>query len=286
MGLVTSKKMLLNAQKNGYAIGAFNVENMEFVQAVIEAAEELYSPVIVQTTPGTLKYANEELIYANVRTIAERAKVPVVLHLDHGNSFELAVKCLCAGYTSIMIDGSHKSYEENISIVKSVTDVCHAADIPVEAELGMVGGKEDDLVDNGNSPYTDPIQAKDYVEKTGIDSLAIAIGTMHGIYKVMPKLDVNRITAVKSFVDIPLVLHGTSGVPDDIVRECVRRGMCKVNYATDLRVAFSEGIKGYLRENQDVIDPKKYCAIGKEKIKACVKSKIRVVGSAGMADKF
>ena len=283
MSLVTTKQILLDAQKNGYAIGAFNVENMEMVQAVVSAAEELNSPVIMQTTPGTLKYADLDYFYANVKTAAQKANVPVVIHLDHGNSFELAMKALRAGYTSIMIDGSHDTFEKNIAVSKAVVDACHPSYIPVEAELGKVGGKEDDLEGGEDTPYTDPQQAKQFVEATGIDSLAVAIGTAHGIYKGIPKLDVNRLSEIKKVVSIPLVLHGTSGVPDETVQECIRRGICKVNYATDLRIAFSKGVKAVLNENPDTIDPKKYNAQGREEVKQYVMSKIKVCGSAGKA---
>ena len=283
MALVTSKELMLDAQKNHYAIGAFNVENMEMVQAVIAAAEELSSPVIIQTTPGTLKYAAPELYYANVAAAAKAAKVPVVMHLDHGSSFELAMRCFRAGYTSVMIDGSHDPFEQNIAVTKSVVDACHAAGIPVEAELGKVGGKEDDLDGGEGNGYTVPAEAAEFVEKTGVDSLAVAIGTAHGVYKGIPKLDLERISQIRQVVSVPLVLHGTSGVPDDTVRECIRRGMCKVNYATDLRIAFSNGVKDYLAANPDVYDPKKYCAKGRELVKQYVMDKILVCGSNGRA---
>ena len=283
MALVTSKELLLDAQKNHYAIGAFNVENMEMVQAVIAAAEELSSPVIIQTTPGTLKYADPELYYANVAAAAKAARVPVVMHLDHGSSFDLAMRCFRAGYTSVMIDGSHDPFEQNIAVTKSVVDACHAAGVPVEAELGKVGGKEDDLDGGEGNGYTVPAEAAEFVVKTGVDSLAVAIGTAHGVYKGIPKLDLERISQIRQVVSVPLVLHGTSGVPDDTVRECIQRGMCKVNYATDLRIAFSNGVKEYLTANPDVYDPKKYCAKGRELVKQYVMQKILVCGSNGRA---
>ena len=283
MALVTTKQMLLEAQKNAYAVGAFNVENMEMVQAVVSAAEELHSPVIMQTTPGTLNYADLDYFYANAKTAAQKASVPVAIHLDHGNSFELAMKALRAGYTSIMIDGSHDSFEQNIAVSKAVVDACHPSAIPVEAELGKVGGKEDDLEGGEDNPYTDPQQAKQFVEATGIDFLAVAIGTAHGVYKGILKLDVNRLSEIKKVVSIPLVLHGTSGVPDETVQECIRRGICKVNYATDLRIAFSKGVKTVLHENPDTIDPKKYNAQGREEVKQYVMNKIKVCGSVGKA---
>lgn len=280
--LVTAKQLMLDAQKGGYAIGAFNVENMEMVQAVVSAAEELKSPVIIQTTPSTLKYASPEMFYANVAAAAKAASVPVVMHLDHGSSFQLAMQAFRAGYTSIMIDGSHSAYEDNIAVTKAVVDACHPAGVPVEAELGKVGGKEDDL-DGGDGGYTVPSEAADFVEKTGVDSLAVAIGTAHGVYKGTPKLDVDRLSEIRRVVSIPLVLHGTSGVPDEAVRECIRRGICKVNYATDLRIAFSAGLKEYLAKDPDAFDPKKYNAVGREKVKEYVMSKILVCGSNGRA---
>lgn len=281
MSLVTTKQLLMDAQREGYAIGAFNVENMEMVQAVVEAAEELHSPVIMQTTPSTVKYADLAYFYANAKVAAEKASVPVVMHLDHGNSFELAMRALREGYTSIMIDGSHGTFEENIAVSKAVADACHPSGIPVEAELGKVGGKEDDLEAGEGNPYTDPQEAKAFVEATGIDSLAVAIGTAHGVYKGIPKLDVNRLSEIRNVVSVPLVLHGTSGVPDEAVKECIRRGICKVNYATDLRIAFSKGVNQILRQNPDIFDPKKYNAKGREEVKEYVKSKILVCGSAG-----
>lgn len=283
MAFVTTKQLLLDAQQGGYAVGAFNVENMEMVQAVVAAAEELQSPVIIQTTPSTVKYASLSYFYSNVRVAAEAASVPVVMHLDHGSSFELAMQALRTGYTSIMIDGSHGTFEENIAVSKAVADACHPSGIPVEAELGKVGGKEDDLEGGEGNPYTDPQEAKSFVEATGIDSLAVAIGTAHGVYKGTPKLDVERLSDIRKVVTIPLVLHGTSGVPDEAVKECIRRGICKVNYATDLRIAFSKGVKAYLEKDPEAFDPKKYNAQGREEVKQYVMSKIRVCGSEGKA---
>ena len=283
MPLVTSEAMLLAAQKGGYAVGAFNVENMEMVMAVMEAAEELKSPVIMQTTPSTVKYAGLDFFLANVKAAAERASVPVAMHLDHGSSFELAMQAYRTGYTSIMIDGSHGSFEENIAVSKAVADACTPSGIPVEAELGKVGGKEDDLDGGDDNPYTDPDQAVEFVKRTGITSLAVAIGTAHGVYKGEPKLDLDRLSEIREVVDIPLVLHGTSGVPDETVTECVNRGICKVNYATDLRIAFTKGVSEVFSENPDVIDPKKYNACGKERVKEYVMSKMKVCKSVGKA---
>jgi len=281
MTLVSSKKLLLDAQKGGYAVGAFNVENMEMVQAVAAAAKELQSPVIMQTTPSTLKYATPELFYANVKAVADTVSAPIALHLDHGSSFDLAMKAFRAGYTSIMIDGSHGTFAENIAVSKAVADVCHAAGIPVEAELGKVGGKEDDLEGGDGNPYTDPEEARLFAEATGVDSLAVAIGTAHGVYKGVPKLDKERLSRIREKVTIPLVLHGTSGVPDEDVKDCIRRGICKVNYATDLRIAFTRGVNQVLASNPDTIDPKKYGAAGREEVKKYVMDKIMICGSGG-----
>lgn len=283
MPLVTSKKILSDAQEHGYAVGAFNVENMEMVMAVLAAAEETKSPVIMQTTPGTVKYAGLDYYLANVKAAANRASVPVVMHLDHGDSFEMAMKAYHTGYTSIMIDGSKLPLEENILLTRRVTDACHPGNIPVEGELGRVGGKEDDLVNADDNPYTDPEEARRFVEETNVDFLAVGIGTSHGVYKGIPKVNVDCLSQIRAVVDIPLVLHGTSGVPDDQVRECVRRGICKVNYATDLRIAFTNGVKEYMRENPDTFDPKKYAARGMEEVKKYVTQKMEVVGSAGKA---
>lgn len=283
MPLVTTTKMLLDAQKGHYAVGAFNVENMEMVMAVIEAAEELKSPVIVQTTPSTVKYAGLDYYLANVKAAAEKASVPVAIHLDHGSSHELAMQALRVGYTSIMIDGSHQSYEDNIAVTKAVVDACKPSGIPVEAELGKVGGKEDDLDGGEGNAYTDPMQAKEFAERTGISSLAIAIGTAHGLYKGEPRLDQERLSEIREVVSVPLVLHGASGVPDEAVRESIRRGICKVNYATELRIAYSDGVKKVLHDQPDTIDPKKYGAIGRENVKIFVMEKMKNCGCAGKA---
>ncbi len=282
--LVTSKELLLDAQKRGYAVGAFNVENMEMVMAVLAAAEETGSPVIMQTTPGTLKYAGLDYYFANIRAAAKRTKIPVVCHLDHGSSFELACAAFRAGYTSIMIDGSKKPFEENIALTKRVTSVCHSGNVPVEGELGRVGGKEDDL-DNtgGQNPYTDPEEAKEFVSRTEVDSLAIGVGTSHGVYKGVPKVNVDVLSAIREVVSIPLVLHGTSGVPDEQVRDCVSRGICKVNYATDLRIAFMNGVKAHLQSHPKDYDPKKFGIPAMEEVKQYVMQKMDVIGSAGKA---
>lgn len=277
MPLVTSEKMLLDAKKGGYAVGAFNVENMEMVKAVIAAAEELNAPVMLQTTPSTVKYASLEMYAAMVAAEAKKAKVPVCLHLDHGSSYELAVAAMEAGYTSVMIDGSHESFEDNIAVSKKVVEVAKAKGIPVEAELGKVGGKEDDLEADADT-NTDPAEAKEFVERTGVSSLAIAIGTAHGFYAGTPVLDKVRVSEIKALVEAPLVLHGASGLSEEDVKECVARGMCKVNFATELRVAYTDAVKKLLAEKPDTFDPKKLGVVGMEAVKEIVKSRMLMCG--------
>ena len=279
MPFVTSGDMLKKAQEGGYAVGAFNAENLEMVQAIIAAAEAENAPVMIQTTPGTLKYAGPECFAGLVSRLARDAGVPAALHLDHGNSYELAEKCAREGYTSLMIDGSKLPFEENAALTRRV--VAMAGGLPVEAELGTVGGKEDGM--EAKPQYTDPEEAAEFVSRTGISSFAVAIGTAHGVYKGEPKLDLERLSAVRARVDIPLVLHGTSGVPEDQVRECIRRGICKVNYATDLRIAFTAGVKKAIAEQPEAFDPKKYLAEGRRAVQARVRELIRLLGSNGKA---
>ena len=279
MAFVTTTEMMKKAQAGGYAVGAFNAENLEMAQAIIAAAEAENAPVIIQTTPGTLKYAGPECFAGMVSRLARDASIPAALHLDHGNSFELAEKCAAEGYTSLMIDGSKLPYEENIALTQKVVGM--AGNLPVEAELGTVGGKEDGM--EAKPQYTDPDQAADFVSRTGISSFAVAIGTAHGVYKGEPKLDLDRLAEVRSKVDIPLVLHGTSGVPEDQVRACIARGICKVNYATELRQVFTAAVRKALAELPDAYDPKKYLAEGRKAVQARVQELIRLLGSNGKA---
>lgn len=281
--LVTAKEMLQKAREGKYAIGAFNVENMEMVMAVLAAAEAKNSPVIMQTTPGTIKYAGVDYYYANVAAAAKRSSVPVVMHLDHGDSFQRAMVAYRAGYTSIMIDGSKLPFEDNIDLTKRVVDACHPGDVYVEGELGKVGGKEDDLEGDDDNPYTDPEEAKIFVEKTGVDYLAIGVGTAHGVYKGIPKVNTDLIATIHDMVEVPLVLHGTSGVPDEQVITAVKNGICKVNYATDLRIAFTRGAKEFMAEHPEAFDPKKYSKQGMAEVQKYVEQKIEVCGSVGKA---
>lgn len=281
--LVTTKEMLLDAQKNHYAVGAFNVENLEFVMAVLAAAEETKSPVIMQTTSGTIKKTGLDYFYGMVKAAAERASVPVALHLDHGDGYDRCMKALRTGYTSVMIDGSHETFEDNIALTKSVADAGAAMGIPVEAELGKVGGKEDDVEVEGESPYTDPVEAKEFVERTGCTSLAIGVGTAHGVYTEEPHIDQDVVKAIRAAVDVPLVLHGTSGVPDEQVAEAVKNGICKVNYATELRQAYTKGYMAYMAENPNNFDPKNPGKAGAEEITKIVKIRMENLGSVGRA---
>lgn len=276
MPLVTTKEILLKAREGHYAVGAFNVENMEMVQAVAAAAKALDVPVIMQTTPSTVRYASPEYFYANAARAVEETGICAALHLDHGSDYALAVRALHAGYTSIMIDGSQKPFQENIGITKKVVEMCSSVGVPVEAELGKVGGKEDDLDGGETDAYTDPLEAKEFVGRTGISSLAVAIGTAHGFYKGEPRLDLKRLEEIQKAVDVPLVLHGASGVPDEAVRESIKRGICKVNFATELRAAFTDGIKEVLKSHLETIDPKKLGAAGREAVTRLVMEKMRV----------
>lgn len=282
MALVTSKEMLLKAQKEGYAVGAFNAENMEMIKAIIQAAEELKAPVMIQTTPSTIKYGSVDTYAAMAAAEAKKATVPVCLHLDHGSSFEIAMQAMHAGYTSVMFDGSKYEFDENIAETKRVADAARALDIPCEAELGKVGGKEDDLEAEADT-NTDPQEAKEFVERTGVTSLAVAIGTAHGFYVGTPVLDKERLSEIREVVDIPLVLHGASGLSDDDVKDCVKRGICKVNFATELRAAYSKAVKEVFEEDSTTFDPKVYGKKATQAVKELVMARMKVCGCDGKA---
>lgn len=281
MPLVTSKDMLCAAQLHGYAVAAFNIENMEMAQAVVEAAEEATAPVILQTTPSTVRYASVELFVSMAKALAVHARVSVALHLDHGPSFALARQALDAGYTSIMIDGSALPFTQNVALARQVVKAA-AGLVPVEAELGKVGGKEDDLEAEADT-NTDPREAKDYVEQTGIDALAVAIGTAHGIYAGTPVLDKARLKDIRKLVSIPLVLHGASGLSDADVRDCIAYGICKVNFATELRAAYTDGVKQALLSAPELYDPKLLGAAGKALVKRLALEKMTMCGCVGKA---
>ncbi|WP_394926836.1 ketose-bisphosphate aldolase [uncultured Robinsoniella sp.] len=275
MEFASVKELLCKAQKNGYAVPAFNVENMETIQGVILAAEELNCPVILQTTPSSVKYAGLDFFAACVKTVIRNAKVPIALHLDHGSSYELAARAMKEGYSSVMIDGSQLSFEDNVLLTSRVSQLGKVLGVTVEAELGSVGGKEDNTISE-SIMLTNAAEAAEFAEKTKADSLAVAIGTAHGFYKGEPKLDIKRLKEIRKAVDIPLVLHGTSGVPDEIVKECIHNGICKVNYATDLRNAFTKAVKLNIEENPDNIDPKKYLGAGRLAVSDIAKKRIRL----------
>ena len=284
MPLVNVDTLLTAADQGGYAVGAFNCNNMEIVQAIIEAAEEEKSPVIIQASQGAIKYAGLSYIVALVKTAAEEATVPVALHLDHGTSFEQVIQCIGHGFTSVMIDWSKHPLQENIDVTSEILRVANPLGVSVEAELGKIGGTEDDItVSEREATFTDPEEAAYFVQETGIRSLAIAIGTAHGQYKGEPKLDFERLSAIKEKVNIPLVLHGSSGVPDEALREAIRRGICKINIDTNLREAFTDGVREVLEAKPNEIDPRKILGPAKERMKERVKEKIRVFGSNGKA---
>lgn len=280
---VTTRKLLLDAQRGGYAVGAFNAENMEMAQAIIFAAQELDAPVIVQTVPATVRYGGLSLYVANVRALAEYSKIPVALNLDHSESFDLIAQAIREGYTSVMYDGSHFDFEANIAMTKRIVEMAAPNNIPVEAELGKVAGREDDMdgggIDEGN--YTSPSAAAEFVAKTGVSSLAVAIGTAHGHYDKKPVLDIKRLKQIRERVSVPLVLHGASGLPDEDIMNCVKSGICKINFSTELRAAYTEGVKSVLNDNPKVIDPKVYGNLARERVKEVVKSKILMCGCSG-----
>lgn len=280
MSIISTKYVLEKAQKGGYAVPAFNIHNLETLQVVVEAAAEMKSPVILAGTPGTYSYGGVENIVGIVEALSKEHNIPLSLHLDHHEDFDDIRYKVDAGIRSAMIDGSHLPFEENVELVKKVVELCHKNDVSVEAELGRLGGAEDDLVvDEKDTLYTNPKQALEFVERTGIDSLAVAIGTAHGLYKSEPKLDFERLEEIRSIVSIPLVLHGASGLPDEDIKRAISLGICKVNVATELKIAFSGALKEYFNENPDAEDPRKYMKPAKAAMKEVVKKVIRVCGS-------
>lgn len=284
MSLVSVDSLLTEAKKGGYAVGAFNCNNMEIVQAIIAAAEQEKSPVIIQASQGAIKYAGLPYIVSLVRTAAEQASVPVALHLDHGTSFDQVIQCIGSGFTSVMIDWSKYPLEENIAMTKQILSVARPLGVSVEAELGKIGGTEDDVtVSDREATFTDPDEAARFVEETGIRSLAVAIGTAHGQYKGEPKLDFDRLKEIVEKTNIPIVLHGSSGVPDAALQEAVRLGVCKINIDTNIREAFTEGVREALAANPNEIDPRKIIGPARDKMIERVSEKMRVFGSNGKA---
>ncbi len=272
----TSKEMILEARRGGYAVPAFNAENLEMVQAIIEAAEEARSPVMIQTTPSTVKYITLRQAVAMVKADAEAASVPVSLHLDHCESYEAVAAAIDAGYSSVMIDASKLPYEENIAVTQKVVAKARPLGITVESELGTVGGKEDGH--SADIAYTDPDEALDFFTRTGIDIFAIAIGTAHGFYKGEPKLNFELLAKIKDMIDCPLVLHGGSGIPDEMIKRTIELGINKVNYATELRAAATKAVREALVD-ESIIDPKKYMGKARDAVRELCLHKIDVCGS-------
>lgn len=282
--LVNTYEMFQKAQKGKYAIPAFNIHNLETLQVVVETAAELKSPVILAGTPGTINYCGPEFFVSMAETAASLHDIPIAIHLDHFESLEEIQRCVEAGFTSCMIDASHDPFEENVRIVKEVVEYAHSKGVTVEAELGRLGGIEDDLVvDEKDAKFTNPAQALEFVERTGLNSLAVAIGTAHGLYKGEPNLDFDRLAEINERVDVPLVLHGASDVPVEAVQRAIDLGVCKVNVATDLKIPFANAVKTYFNENPDANDPRKYLSPAKEAMKEVVAEKIKMCRSEGKA---
>jgi fructose-bisphosphate aldolase class II len=312
MALVDSKKMFEMAYKNGYAVGAFNVNNMEITQGIIKAVAEEKAPLILQISRGARKYASMSYLRAIIDVaVEENPDIPICMHLDHGDTFETCKQCVDDGFTSVMIDGSHHSFEENIKVTKQVVEYAHSHGVVVEAELGQLGGIEEDVVgvaaDDVSKHLTDPDQVVEFAEKTGCDSLAIAIGTSHGAYKfkTAPKLAFDVVQEVsEKLPGFPLVMHGSSsvlkefkdlinkyggdmpdamGVPEDAISEASKMSVCKVNIDTDLRMALTAKIRQVFAEKPDEFDPRKYLGPAREAIYEMVKHKLQVLGCAGKA---
>jgi fructose-bisphosphate aldolase class II len=304
--LVTNKELLQRAKREAYAVGAFNIQNLESLLAVVEAAEEERSPVIVAVTPGAIKYAGLNYLAGLVKTAAEASPVPMSLHLDHGEDVETVKKCLEAGFTSVMIDGSHLKFEENIALTRRVVDIAHPKGVSVEGELGRLAGIEEKTVEEREAVLTDPKEAEEFVKRTGVDALAVSIGTSHGAYKFKgePKLDFERLRLIRERVNVPLVLHGASsvpqwiiekatkygaelagakGIPEDHIKKAIAMGITKINIDTDLRLAFTATVRELLANSPKEFDPRKILGPAKEAMKEVVKAKIRLFGSSGKA---
>ncbi|WP_053956557.1 class II fructose-1,6-bisphosphate aldolase [Inediibacterium massiliense] len=306
MPLVTSTQMFKDAQKGQYAIGAFNVNNMEIIQGIIEAAKQEKSPLILQVSAGARKYASPIYLKKLVEAAIEDSGLDIVLHLDHGEDFEICKACIDDGFSSVMIDGSKYPFEENIAVTKKVVEYAHAKGVVVEAELGKLAGIEDAVkVNEKDATFTDPDEAVEFVERTGVDSLAIAIGTSHGAYKFKgePRLDFERLEKItKLLPNTPLVLHGAStvlpefvkacnefggnipgaqGVPEEMIRQAANLGVCKVNIDTDLRLAMTAAVRKFLIEHPEEFDPRKYLGPARDAIQKMVQHKIKnVLGSS------
>ncbi len=307
MSLSTNNDLMVPARTGGYAVGAFNTSNLEITRAIFEAAAELESPVIVATSQSAITYAGYDNIRCMVENMAEATGVPASLHLAHGTDLAIIEQCLEHGWTSIMIDGSHLPFDENIEATKKVVEMCRPRGVSVEGELGRLMGVEDEISVSANEAvYTDPKQAVEFGERSGCDSLAIAVGTSHGAYKfkAQPKLAIDRLKQIAATVRVPLVLHGASAVPPDVlklatrygaelpgakgvppesIREAIGGGISKVNIDTDLRLAFTGRVREFLAESPEVFDPRKILSAAIEGMKDVIKSKIELFGSSGKA---
>lgn len=276
MSCVSSYKLMKTASREGYAVPAFNIDNLESALAAAEVMRETKKPIIVQTIPRTLAYGGMSVYPAMMKSLTIGADdVDYALHLDHGNSKELAEKCINCGFSSVMFDGSMLSFEENIRKTKDVVDFALPMGVSVEGELGTIGGKEEGDTDLEAS-YTKVSEAVDFCELTGVSTLAIGVGTAHGVYKGTPKINVKRIEEIHSAVSTPLVLHGASGLSDDILQSCIRAGISKINFATELRQAYTYGIKLGMEQNPDVFDPKIYMRVAIDEIKKVMLKKIEI----------
>jgi len=284
LSFVSLTDLLADTKEKKYAVGQFNMNNLEFTQAIIEAAAEERSPVIFGVSEGAMKYMGLEFTVAMARAAADKYRVPVALHLDHGSSFAVVMKCIQAGFSSVMFDGSHYPLEENIALTKKVVEAAHAVGVSVEGELGKIGGVEDDLsVDEKDAALVNPNEAIRFWQETRVDALAIAVGTAHGLYKGEPRIHFDIIEEVAGRIEAPIVLHGGSGVPDEAVRKAVSLGVGQVYVYTENQVACTEVLRKILGEQQHLHDPRKYLGPAREAMKEVVKAKIRLFGSNNRA---
>ncbi len=287
MPLVTTKGMLVDARKRNYAVGAFNANNMEMAQGIVAAAEEEDAPVIVQVSQGGGKYAGLKEMAAVVKVLARNAKIPVALHLDHGVNYTYNILAFKAGFTSLMFDGSRLDFEENVAITKKIVMTGHIAGIPVEAELGEVPKNPDEMDAEELREYmTDPDRAKQFVEMTGVDFLAVAVGSMHKMKTQAAQLNIDLIEEIRNTIDVPLVLHGASGVTDESVKKAIKAGINKVNVHTHLAKNFTSEVRKVLNNNPEMVDLRKYLDKGRTALKEEVKKKINLFGANGKADQI
>ncbi|CAM3410377.1 class II fructose-1,6-bisphosphate aldolase [Marinicrinis lubricantis] len=284
MPLVSMNEFLPKAKANKFAVGQFNMNNLEFAQAIMEAAIQEKSPFIYGVSEGAIKYMGLEFTVAIAKAAAEKSGLPIALHLDHGSSFEVAMQCIRAGFSSVMFDGSHYTLEENIRLTKEVVKAAHAMGVSVEGELGTIGGVEDDIaVDEAHAALAKPEEAIRFYEETGVDCLAIAVGTAHGMYKGEPKIHYDIIEEVAKAVPVPIVLHGGSGVPDDAIQQSIKAGVGKINVNTENQVACTDAIREVLNKDANVYDPRKYLTPARNAMIEVVRSKIKLFGSSNQA---